>query len=450
MDTSQNEIRSNLTKEAFEQYYRSKHGVVAGYLPQDAGFISTWLSNQVKFAAKEKERLEDAYCLTPRVEAFAEFIVNNQKIFNLVTVMVSEGLKVHDKYDPDAEYTIETIDDLITTLNYTVQRAPEFAPQIPHSAFPISGIFVYMMFTCAGWVLFRNTEFNNHLRAVLEEWCLYLDSEKSLDVVTTDCLGWLSPESVDANNLDQFVTEEQKKADSLHWGFKSYNDFFHRNIISICRPIDGIGNDAVVVSANDGTVNRLARNVKKRAAFFLKSQPYSLENMLDSSDYTDRFVGGDVLQTFLSGHDYHRFHAPISGTVKEMRIVPAFMFAELLSVGYDSSAGTLSQQYEANVNTRGLIFIESDDTTLGMVCLIPIGITEISSVRFNEDINVGSKVTKGKLLGRFSYGGSSLCTVFQPGAIKQFTVVDPDDGVNSNNGPYIRVMAQTAIANLDS
>lgn len=436
------------SKKQFEQHYQRKHGVVAGFLPQDAAFISIWLSNQVKFAVKEKEALGEAYFFTPSMIAFIEYIESNPKIKDLTTAMVYEGLVVHRICEPDAEYLIRSLDDLFLVLNYTVQRAPIFAPDIPHSAFPISGIFVYMMFTYAGWDLFRNIEFNNHLRAVLDEWCDYLDSPLSLNVVNTGPQGWLSPGSVIANTLDQFVTEEQKLKDPVHWGFKSFNGFFHRNIIDICRPIDGIGNDAVVVSANDGTVNRLARNVQRKADFTLKSQPYSLENMLDYSKYTNRFVGGDVLQTFLSGHDYHRWHAPISGTVKEMKIVPAFMFSELLSEGFDESAGTLSQQYEANVNTRGLIFIESDDPDLGMVCVIPIGITEISSIKFNEKIKVGSKVTKGQLLGRFSYGGSSLCTVFQPGAIKQFTVVDPEKGVNSNNGPYIRVNAQTAIANV--
>ena len=110
--------------------------------------------------------------------------------------------------------------------------------------------------------------------------------------------------------------------------------------------------------------------------------------------------------------------------------------------------GLLPQEYEANVNTRGLIFIESDDPQIGMVCVMPIGITEISSIKFNDKIKVGDKVTKGQLLGRFSYGGSSLCTIFQPGAIKQFTVVNPAKGVNSDDGPFIRVNAQVAIANV--
>ena len=61
------------------------------------------------------------------------------------------------------------------------------------------------------------------------------------------------------------------------------------------------------------------------------------------------------------------------------------------------------QGYDANVNTRALIFIESPDPAIGIVCVIPIGITEISSISIQ--VYVGQTVTKGQALGWFSYGG---------------------------------------------
>ena len=289
---------------------------------------------------------------------------------------------------------------------------------------------------------------------MLDYWCDYLDSPASRNVVVTTDGGWLSPPSVVQNNLDIFVTEQQKQEDPIHWGFGSFNAFFHRNVIPQYRPVDGPGDDRVVVSANDGTVNRLAHNVKESTIIDVKSQPYSLTQMLDGSPYLNRFVGGDVLQSFLSGHDYHRWHAPISGTLKEMRVVPAFMFSELLAEGFDPSAGTLSQEYESNVNTRGVVMIESTSPGIGMVCVMPIGITEISSIKFNEKFlypdgtpRLGAQVTKGDVLGRFSYGGSSLCLLFQPGAIRTFDVQNP---VDPSQGQPIKVNAKIATANSSS
>jgi phosphatidylserine decarboxylase len=166
--------------------------------------------------------------------------------------------------------------------------------------------------------------------------------------------------------------------------------------------------------------------------------------MLDHSAYTDSFVGGDVFQSFLSGADYHRWRSPIDGVVKEARVVNGLMFSELASEGYDSSAGTKSQGYEASVNTRGLVFIQSDDPAIGMVCVIPIGITEISSVSIQ--VKAGQRVKKGDELGYFSYGGSSMALVFQPGAIRKFTVTLPE-GESEKSRPTLKVNGQIAIAN---
>jgi phosphatidylserine decarboxylase len=46
----------------------------------------------------------------------------------------------------------------------------------------------------------------------------------------------------------------------------------------------------------------------------------------------------------------------------------------------------------------------------------------------------------------FSDGGSSMCPVFQPGAIDYFTVANRPSGNNADNGPPICVNAQIAVA----
>jgi phosphatidylserine decarboxylase len=166
--------------------------------------------------------------------------------------------------------------------------------------------------------------------------------------------------------------------------------------------------------------------------------------MLNHSEYAQRFIGGEVLQSFLSGADYHRFRAPIAGVVRKVQVVDGLMFSDAESAGSDPTAGTYSQGYEASVNTRGLLFIESEHATLGMVCVMPIGITEISSVRFC--VRAGDRVNKGDEVGRFSYGGSTLCLVFQRGAIDRFTVTAPPPSDNPDDGPKIQVNARIAIA----
>ena len=387
----------------FEAHYKNRLGVIGGYVPEDLAQIGKWLSQQVELAYKEKEKQGSDFSLLPSVNAFLNMLNDkaNSALKQQVISMITEGLKIHKKYEPKVKYYIKDIMDLMITLNFMIITTPIFAPKVSHSAFPMSGLFVYMMATKSGWDVFKNTTFNKSLRIVLEAWCDYLCSKYSLDRVTTDVNGgWLSPDSVIANNLNEFVTQADKDKDPIHWGFTSFNDFFHRQIILSYRPLAGENDPSIIVSANDGTVYRVARNVKRETNFEIKSQPYSLVNMLDNS-YVDTFEHGDVLQTFLSGHDYHRWRAPISGKVLESsRVVPGFMFSELPMVGkdgtaWDPSAGTLSQGYEANVNTRALIFIEHEDPKIGIVCVMPIGITEISSIKIDDIINKNVSITAG-------------------------------------------------------
>lgn len=184
--------------------------------------------------------------------------------------------------------------------------------------------------------------------------------------------------------------------------------------------------------------------MKEQDRFWVKGQPYSLRNMLAGSAYADRFIGGDVFQSFLSGANYHRWRAPIGGTIRSAEVVAGLMFSDAESAGPDPTAATYSQGYETSVNTRGLVYIESDEPKIGLVCVMPVGITEISSVTIQ--VRRGDRVKKGQELGFFPYGGSSMALVFQPGAIREFTVLDNTSG-NPDDGPPIDVNAQIAVAN---
>jgi phosphatidylserine decarboxylase len=415
-----------------KDWYTSKYGVIAGYLPQDRDNITAWF--KVLLAEVKKEgKNTNPFQYEPTVQALSDLIYSNGIVRMYVTQMIAEV--------PYPNNHIKHISGLLASLNFIIQRAPKFnSDPAKRNTFPMSTLFVYMMYTPSGEILFRNTEFNNAIRAILKAWCDYLDSAASCDVLNTSKYGWLCPAAYELNELNQFVIPDKN---APHWGFTSYNDYFHRQINLQYRPIASPDNDKIIVSANDGTVYNIQKNVKYSDTFWIKSQPYSLVNMLDNSKFTDDFVGGDVFQSFLSGANYHRWRAPISGKVVEARIINGLMFSELHSEGFDSGGGILSQGFEASVNTRGLVIIESDDKKIGKVCVIPIGITEISSISI--EVKVGQQVKKGDELGYFSYGGSTLCLVFQPKAIKEFNVYAPSK--SNPEGEPINVNAQIAVAN---
>lgn len=437
-----------------DEQYESLFARRAGYLPADRRKLHPWhrrLEKDVREAGERK--------LHRSVRHMAELIERDGIVRMYVDEMLVQQLFLRDpegKPIPPSS-VIKDIPDLLAKLNYIVTYAPWWSDP---SHFPMSALFVYVMMTAAGESLFRNTAYNDSLRGILQQWCGYLDSRKSLEVITTsedpDKTGWLSLEAYKGMALWEFeIRSFQRK----HWGFKSYNDYFHREILrevtpdqeppagpyreiwsrhtavgDVPRPLAGPDDDRVVVSANDGTIWKIAKDVKAEDRFWLKGQPYSLVNMLHGH-HVPRFVGGHVFQSFLSGSNYHRWHAPITGTVRLAKVVDGLMFSDAESAGWDTSAGTESQGYEASVNTRGLVFIESPHREIGMVCVIPIGITEISSVTIT--VEKDQEVKKGEELGYFSYGGSTLALVFEPRAIRRFT---------KNVGETVDVNGQIAVA----
>lgn len=372
---------------------------------------------------------------TPQVQALSDYLTctnaSDSTARRFATSMISEI--------PD-EYTVFTsLNDWFLCINYVIQRAPDFNG----AHFPMSKLFVFYMFSPSGNALFLMERFNQLLTDVLQAWCDYLDQPESRSVLNpsgnvpaTD--GWLSPEAQAQLCLSQSVNyQNHDNPDEPYWGFESYNGFFHREInLDEYRPLPTTGLDKVAVSANDGTVYRIANGVNRCDTFWMKGQPYSLIDMLGGTlnsgnatpmEQIEKFVGGDVIQSFLSGADYHRWHAPVTGTVISAEVIQGLTFSELISEGFDASAGTLSQGYQAMVNTRGLVIIE-EERTKKLVAVMPIGITEISSVSLS--VQAGQQVNMGQELGYFSYGGSTLVIAFEEGMVDYFTAKEAADNAS--------------------
>lgn len=412
--------------------YKRQFAVRAGYLPKKREALHDWHAHMQTTVAGVKA-LGEVRIRSDSVRELGRLIERDPMVRMYVHEML-EQVQLLAGVPP----TPETVEELLIALDHITRMAPYYDT---HSvAFPMSALFSYMMMTDAGEAIFRNAAFNEAIRQILKEWCRYLDSPESRHTLNQGPHGWLSPFAYQDMKLYEFVTERSDP----HWGWKSYNDFFHRAIKPEARPIAGPDDPTVIVSANDGHLLTIARGVKRTDQFWLKGEPYSLADMLDHGAYVDRFVDGYVFQSFLSGANYHRWHAPVDGTVEEAYVVNGLQFSDAESAGPDPGAD-LAEGYYASVNTRGLVFIKAGNTAIGTVCVIPIGITEISSVEIT--VKAGDKVRKGDQLGYFSYGGSTLALVFQHGAIDHFTAPDPLKGsFDPGDGPPIQVNAQIAVA----
>src|SRR5262249_5530384 len=96
-------------------------------------------------------------------------------------------------------------------------------------------------------------------------------------------------------------------------------------------------------------------------------------------------------------------------------------YSEAESEGTNPDGMKLSQGYLAHVATRAIILIEGDDPAIGLVCLMPVGMVEVSSCVIHPEIRPGHRVQKGEEVGYFQYGGSTYCLIFEPRAIAALT-----------------------------
>lgn len=174
-----------------------------------------------------------------------------------------------------------------------------------------------------------------------------------------------------------FICDENKK----NFGYKSWDDFFTRRFTDHMRPLPEASDKAIIVSACESAPYHIAHPKHSREKFWLKAQPYSLIDMLNTSAYYHRFIGGTVYQAYLSALSYHRWHAPVSGTVLKIETIPGTYFAENYREPIDLTdpVGPLgavlraSQGYIAEVAARQVVYIQADDKRIGLVGMVFIG-----------------------------------------------------------------------------
>jgi phosphatidylserine decarboxylase len=334
---------------------------------------------------------------------------------------------------PERQKNVKDVNDFLSQLNQILTTAPKFSKGEVEVT-PLSKLLVGMMNTPAGFHALRNEKINNMLRKILKTWAEFLNSEKSLYVLNDSPDGWKSKEAQKFLKMDDYLYDPNDR----YWGYKSWNDFFTRKVKPSARPIAQPDNNKIIVSPCDTTIFNISYNVKKVDKFWIKSQPYSLQDMLDNSPYTDEFEGGSVIQGFLSPFNYHRWNSPVSGTIVMAYVKDGLYFSQAESQGVDPSAQDKSQGYLAHVQTRALIFIKADDPEIGLMCFMPVGMVEVSSCIIDPKIKPGYHVKKGEELGYFQFGGSTQCLIFRKGAIKKFTAV---------KGRFYKMGEEIAIAN---
>ena len=406
----------------------------AGWLPLEQGDLESWL-------AGHRERVEargEQIVLHPVLLEFQELIDTDPVVRMYMHQMIAQvpSTKRYTKRH------LQSVEQLLRLINEVLTMAPEFGPQGTMVATPLAAILDWAMGTPAGFAAFRDPRINEMLRKILTVWCEFLSSEDSLYVLNDSPSGWKGAEAEQTVGMDQYEHDPQDE----HWGFSSWNDFFTRHFKDGERPVASPDDDKVIVSACESTPYAISVDVQRKDRFWIKSQPYSLADMLVNDESVDEFVGGTVYQAFLSATNYHRWHSPVAGEIVRAFVQEGTYYSEADSEGKDAVEPTNSQSYLAHVSARAIFIIDADDPVIGLMAFVAVGMVEVSSCKIASKAKPGHHVEKGEELGYFQFGGSTHCLVFRPGAIAEFSLAaipQPHDP----HAPLVRVRSRLAIAN---
>jgi phosphatidylserine decarboxylase len=194
-------------------------------------------------------------------------------------------------------------------------------------------------------------------------------------------------------------------------GWLTFNQFLARQIKPGKRPITGLCDDTVIVSPADSEYEG-QWEISSDADIIVKGKKYSIVELMEGSAYKDHFNGGIFTHSFLAVTDYHRIHVPVSGSIKEVKIVPGktWVTEKKNDQGVIENIDDVGFQF---THTRGFMVI---DSPVGLVAVMPVGMGHISSVVITAA--EGDILVKGDEIGYFAFGGSDIIMLFEKDKIE--------------------------------
>ncbi|WP_027094026.1 archaetidylserine decarboxylase [Cohnella thermotolerans] len=173
--------------------------------------------------------------------------------------------------------------------------------------------------------------------------------------------------------------------------YESLNDFFTRRLKPGARPVDE--SPDALVSPVDALVTACGK-IEEGMLLKIKGQDYTLDELLHDSPRIAQYRDGYFWVLYLSPTDYHRIHAPCSGSVVESEHIPGRVYP-VNDFGLTAMRRVLSR------NERLVTYIRHDG---GEIAVVKVGALNVSSIRYVEPRP--KKLERGQELAYFEFGST--------------------------------------------
>lgn len=304
---------------------------------------------------------------------------------------LEESLRKAERLDaPTLRAYYEFLDEMVTMIPNDRDLLPKILE------------FYYLIDQSPDGVLQKDDLFQQWTLKFAEDWGSFLDT----------------PES--AKELETFYTDPIYHIDDYDKGtsgWLTYNQFFYRHVKPGKRPIDVLCDNSVIVSPADAVFQGQWK-IDENLEITTKGLKWSVHKLLDGSPFKDKFKGGIFIHMFLNVNDYHRYHVPVQGIVREIRQIPGKVVLDVTEKE-DGSLDVIDGTGYQFTQARGLLIMESP---VGLVAVLPIGMAQVSSV--NLTVEVGTTLAKGEEFGFFAFGGSDIIVMFEADRVKITAEVD--------------------------
>ena len=213
------------------------------------------------------------------------------------------------------------------------------------------------------------------------------------------------------------IAEAKKRVEE----FKSFNDFFYRELKEGARTVDYREN--VLASPADGKILAF-ENLDIEKEFYIKGDKFTLEEFFADKKLANKYKNGVFMIIRLAPIDYHRFHFPADGEISESKLIDG--------VYYSVSTYAIKKNFRILCeNKREYSILKTKK--FGDIAMFEVGATMVGGIKQSYKSN--SYVKKGEEKGYFYFGGSTCVLVFERGKVK----IDEDLLENTKKGIETKV-----------